>query len=304
MERIERGPAGQHLRPTLLFLAVLTVLAACAAPPPRTGPASRPTADWQEVPAAESDWRGHVLSRCLPEPEVPTEVERLLGLCSNYFREGSGSDGMVELELALEQGRRHPLLLLALGQLYVMAGQGEPALLPNEGPAADTGDWARNRRRLLDRARSLLAEAGRSRPDDAAVDYLLADAARAAGDFRDAESLAAQGRAKCTGGRSFALLRLYQRLHRYPARLTACGSPEYPASALARRVTGVVTLDLLLDPDGRPRQAVTVASPDPDLAAAAEKVFRGASYEAARLGKYPVWAWLRVSTTFRLAEAD
>ena len=66
------------------------------------------------------------------------------------------------------------------------------------------------------------------------------------------------------------------------------------------RITGVVTLDLLLDPDGRPRQTVTVASPDPALTAAAEEVFRAAVYDPARLGKYPVWSWLRVSTHFAL----
>lgn len=301
---MERNTHDSRTWPLPAALLLLVFLASCGGPPPRTDPPPPPAAAWNEVPEPESGWRGHVLSRCLPESAVPTEVERLLGLCSNYFREGSGSDGMIELELALERGQRHPLLLVALGQLYVMAGQGVPALLPNEGPAADTGNWESNRRRLLERARSLLTEAGRSRPDDAAVDYLLADAARAAGRYAEADSLAARGRTRCTGGRGFALMQLYQQLNRHPARLTACGSPEYPSSALARRVTGIVTLDLLLDPDGRPRQAVTVASPDPALTAAAEEVFREAVYEAARLGKYPVWAWLRVSTTFRLTGAD
>jgi hypothetical protein len=47
---------------------------------------------------------------------------------------------------------------------------------------------------------------------------------------------------------------------------------------------------------------VVVASPDPALARSAEQVFRAAAYEAARVGKYPVWAWLRVSTSFALAD--
>ncbi|MCP4574210.1 MAG: energy transducer TonB [bacterium] len=304
MERRRPNTCRTHLVTALLLLAVL---ASCAPPPPPATapvPVPCPASGLAEVPAPNEGWRGHVLARCVPEPGVPAEVERLLGLCSNYFREGSGSDGMTELELALERGERHPLVLMALGQLYVMAGQGEPALLPNEGPAADTGNWESNRLRLLARAGALLEEAGRSRPDDAAVDYLLADAARAGRAFGRADELADRGRGKCTGGRGFALLQLYQQLHRYPAKLTACGSPDYPRSALARRITGVVTIDLLLDPDGAPRQTVAVASPDAALTAAAEKVFRAASYDPARLGKYPVWAWLRVSTTFRLTEAD
>ena len=37
---------------------------------------------------------------------------------------------MIEMEMGLEAGYRHPLMLLTLGQLYLMAGQGDPDLLP------------------------------------------------------------------------------------------------------------------------------------------------------------------------------
>ena len=55
---------------------LVAVVAACAAPEPRTDPELRPDDVWHEVPAPTTGWRGHRLSRCPPEPEVPTEVER------------------------------------------------------------------------------------------------------------------------------------------------------------------------------------------------------------------------------------
>jgi TonB family protein len=232
---------------------------------------------------------------------VPARVERLLGLCSEYFRDGSGSDGMMELELALARGERHPWLLLTLGQLYLMAGQGVPELLPTEGPAADTGSWARNRPRLLGRARELLIEAGRARPDDAAVDYLLADVARAGGDMAGAKSVMAQGADKCTGGRSFRIMRLYQELDLHPAELEATTPPEYPEAAILAGRAGPVALDLLLDPRGRVRQVVVLAAPGEDLARAAAAAFRRSRFAPSRVGKYPVWSWLRVTTNFSLA---
>ncbi len=253
-----------------------------------------------ETPNPDGAWRGHHFSLCSPEDGVPKAVESLLGLCSEYFREGSGSDGMLEIELALESGQRHPLLLLTLGQLYLIAGQGEPDLLPPEGPAGDVGDWGRNKIRLLARSESLLREAAKGRPGDAAIDFLLADIARAREDFLLADELVSSGGKKCTSGRGFATLRLYQQLNQYPGKYLGGPGPEYPSLALKKRITGDVVLDLLIDPAGLVRQAVVIESPSWTLSLAASSSLRAGAWEPARVGKYPVWSWLRVSTSFSL----
>ena len=253
-----------------------------------------------EKPGPDGPWRPHRLAHCAEDVDVPPTVERYLGTCSEYFRHGSGSDGMIELEIALEEGIRHPLLLLTLGQLYLLAGQGDPALLPAEGPAADVGDWPRNKRRLLSRARKLLLECAEGRPDDAAVDFLLADVARAGEQFSEAAELVLRGEAKCTGGRSFRVMKLYQELNDYPPSYLSSPPPEYPEQALWDGVTGEVVLDLLLNPTGQVRQAVEVSSPSPDLTRAAEASLCRGIFESARIGKYPLWSWLRVKTAFNL----
>jgi len=285
--------------------AALLAAAACApAPVVRTesaAPAPPPSRDeLHETPVPDGEWRGHRLARCGAEAPVPAAVERELGFCSMAFRGGSGSDGMAELEITMAETGRHPLVLLTLGQLYLLAGQGDPALLPHQGPAADTEDWSTNRPRLLGRARALLEEAGRARPDDAAVDYLLADVARACGEAALADSLAARGRGKCTGGRSFDILRQYQQLNLHAAEVEAAAAPEYPAGALERGDAGRVVLDLLLDPAGRVRQVAVVQAPADDLAAAAADAFRRSRFAPGRVGKYPVWCWLRVASNFTL----
>jgi len=288
------------------LLGLMLAAAGCnKAPVPETGSQPVPgSADRyaMEGPVPDGNWRAHLLSWCDTEGQAPAPVESYLGLCSEYFRDGSGSDGMLELEIALEEGLRHPLILMTLGQLYLMAGQGEPALLPGEGPAGDVGDWDRNKARLLGRAEKLLREAGQSRQDDAAVDYLLADVVRARGEFDFAADLVASAHPKCTGGRSFRILQLYQQLNRYPARHLGGPGPVYPQSALEARLTGDVTLDLLLDPGGQVRSVVPVSSPGAALTEAASRSLREGEFEAARLGKYPVWAWLRVTTAFNLSD--
>jgi TonB-like protein len=208
------------------------------------------------------------------------------------------------LELGLEAGIRHPLLLLTLGQLYLLAGQGDPALLPVEGPAADVGNWSRNRQRLLGRARDLLRECGEARPDDAAIDYLLADVARAGERFEEAIELARTGETKCTGGRSFRVMKQYQLLNDYPTKYLGGPPPEYPQRALSAGLTGDVILDLLVSPRAEVMQVVVVESPSEDLTRAAEaSLFRG-TFEAARIGKYPIWSWLRVKTAFNLEGSE
>jgi hypothetical protein len=253
-----------------------------------------------ETPPVDGVWRAHRISWCEDDGLAPPAVEKLLGLCSQYFREGSGTDGMLELELALEQGQRHPLLLLTLGQLYLIAGQGEPELLPPEGPAADVGDWARNKQRLLARAETLLREAADTRVADAAIDYLLADVARARQDWQTANRFTFEGAQKCTSGRGFATLVLYQQLNRYPGTYLGGPGPQYPESALKKHISGEVVLDLLISPGAEVMQAVVVESPDFSLSKAAATSLKQGTWEAARLGKYPIWSWLRVNTSFTL----
>jgi len=50
------------------------------------------------------------------------------------------------------------------------------------------------------------------------------------------------------------------------------------------------------------RQVVVVSSPGRALSEAAEKSLKSGDFEVARLGKYPVWSWLRVTTSFNLGD--
>jgi TonB family protein len=295
--------------PTRLFLlaglAVLLGLGSCAPgqSPVETEPVLPVVAvdsDLQETPVPDGDWRPHRLSSCSEDLDVPKVVERYLGICSEYYRDGSGSDGMIEMEFGLADGHRHTLMLLTLGQLYLMAGQGDPDLLPVEGPAADVGDWDRNRVRLLRRAEDLFLEAAATRTDDAAVDYLLADVSRARGDLTQAAELVASGMTKCTGGRSFGTLWQYQQLNKYPPLYLGGPSPVYPQKAVEKGVTGDVIIDVLLSPAGEVRQLVVVQSPAASLTKAASDSLRKGGFDVARVGKYPIWSWIRVTTAFNL----
>ncbi len=295
----------------LPFVAALSLgLAGCATPAPRTTPvppAGPPPpapapgrVDLQEAPGPAGAWREHRLARCRHDLDVPAGVEKLLATVSELYRERSGADGMVEMELAYAAGERHPLVLVALGQLYLMAGQGEPSLLPNEGPARDVGSWERNRPRLLGRAGLLLESARQAWPDDAGIAYLLADVARASGDTMSAAARVAAAADQCTGGRTFGLMRFYQELNRYPARHEGGPAPSYPEEAMQAREQGEVVVDLLLDPAAAVRQVHVVSSPSPALSGAAADCLRQGRFSAARLGKYAVWSWLRVTVAFRL----
>lgn len=281
---------------------LLMVLAACAAGPSEVKVASGRDVELllNEQVVRDGVFRQHVLARCLVKDDVPRVVERYLGTCSEYFRDGSGSDGMIELEIGLREGHRDPLLLMTLGQLYLLAGQGDPDLLPVEGPAADVGDYTRNKPRLLGRARRLLGEAAGKRPDDAAIDYLLADVARTWGEVSLADSLVLSAHEKCTGGRSFGILQLYQELYQHPPKFLGGPAPEYPQAEAAKGLGGDVVLDLLLSPGGEVRQYEVVESPSKALTSAAWQSLRRGRFEAARVGKYAVWSWLRVTTSFNL----
>ena len=307
MSKITPAITGHPDHRRLLFFAFILFLGSCAPGEPPVQDGTLPVVevdadDLHEAPVPDGDWRPHRLSSCREDVDVPTVVERYLGICSEYYRDGSGSDGMMEMEFGLADGHRHSLMLLTLGQLYLMAGQGDPDLLPVEGPAADVGDWDRNRVRLLRRAEDLFQEAARTRTDDAAVDYLLADVARARGDQALAAERVASGMTKCTGGRSFGTLWQYQKLNKYPPRYLGGPSPVYPQNAVENGVTGDVIIDVLLSPAGEARQLVVVESPSESLARAAAVSLRKGGFEGARVGKYPIWSWLRVTTAFNLEE--
>lgn len=299
-------PFSSYRLPVLpLLLVVLMGLGACAsresqvtteAPPPSVAK----NLDLEETSVPDGPWRPHRLKACLEDTDVPPRIEKYLAVCSEYFRDGSGSDGMIELEMGLAAGYHHSLMTLTLGQLYLLAGQGDPDLLPFEGPASDVGDWSRNRVRLLQRAEDLLQEAATDRGDDAAVFYLLADVARARGDQAAAAELVAKGMNLCTGGRSFGILWQYQKLNRYPGKHLGGPPPEYPQSAVAKGLAGDVVIDVLVSPAGEIRQLVTVETPGGTLTEAAAASLRKAGFEAARVGKYPIWSWVRVTTAFNL----
>ena len=248
----------------------------------------------------DADWRPHMLARCEPhaplrgpDREVADEALELFGL-------GNGGDGIVVLEAALQRPGREPWLPLLAAQIYIMAGQGEPHCQPSAGPAPATGDWPRDRTRWLDRAQRLLDRVEAAWPDDGLVDFLRADAARAAGDQETAANQDLRGRGKCTHMASMDLVAGMRDLGRKPPRVIAPIVPTYPKEAVRARVQGEVILDLLIDPQGRATEAVVVGRADRRLAEAARAAARDGGYQAAMVGYYPVWSWLRVPVRFTL----
>ena len=256
---------------------------------------------WRESPAPEGDWRPHVLARCRRADEAPPAVERALGFAWDLYRnKRAGSDAIMELEICLRAHPRDGLLLVTLGQMYLLGARGERALVPREGPAAATRQWSRTRERLLDRAESLLREARTVRPDDGSVEYLFSDLSTTRGDTTAAALLLAEGTRKCLLPRSLEILRRYQGLQGRPARLVSRVAPDFPVEAGREGKSGVVELDLLIDPAGFVVQTVTVASPDSRLTTAAAAALLAARFEPARLGEYPVWSWLRLPVPFKI----
>ncbi|MHB8078131.1 MAG: TonB family protein [Candidatus Krumholzibacteriia bacterium] len=273
-----------------------------AVPPPPSTAAPAPAPEiWHESPAPEGDWRPHVLSRCRRADDAPPEVERSLALAWDLYRNNhAGSDAIMELELCLRSHPHDGLLLITLGQMYLLGARGERNLVPREGPAAATRQWPRTRERLLDRAELLLQEARAARPDDGSVEYLRSDLAAARGDSAAAARSMAEGARDCLLPRSLEIMRRYQGLQGRPARLVSRVVPDYPAAAGREGKSGVVEVDLLIDPAGVVAQTVILESPDPRLAAAAVAALRAARFEPARLGEYPVWSWLRLPVPFRI----
>jgi TonB family protein len=281
--------------------AAVCALAAGCAPTGTVPPAAvdAPATVRREVPPPDSPWRPYVLLECAAlEEGRPSRIEsRALDTAWDLFQAGEGADAIAELEFHLEE---HPrpggLALLTLAQLYVLAGQGEPGLVPREGPAADTGDWKRNKSRFLKRAEELIERCRPSRPDDAVLDYLLGDSLRARGDFAAAEESVAAARRKCSFTASFDLLRRYQGLGKVSPQQITPAAPKWP-SGVTRG--GEVELDLLISPDGRVHQIDVVKRPGRLLGDAAVAAYRDVRFKPARVGKYEIWAWQRTSVLFR-----
>jgi TonB family protein len=251
-------------------------------------------------PPATSDWRPHRLSRCALHPELSAAGRAVLDEALELFRLDNGGDAISVLETALQDGEPDPWHLLVLAQLYVLAGQGEPHCLPTSGPAAPSGDWDHDRARLLDRADGLLALLAVAWPDDGLVSFLRADAARAADDHAAAAEFDFHGRGQCTYLSSLNLVSGLRDLSLKAPRVIAPVVPVYPEDCARDGVSGEVVLDLLIDPLGRPSEVVVVQRADRRLERAAAAAVPDGGYQAAQVGYYPVWSWLRVPVRFTL----
>jgi TonB family protein len=261
--------------------------------------AEQPVFD-QETPPPDGDWRPHRLSRCRPHPLPSDDARAYLDEALDLFKHRGGGDAIALLDVALRDVGNQPWLLLMLAQMYLLAGQGEPHCLPLSGPAAPSGDWPRDRLRLLERADLLLRRLETLWPDDALVAFLLADVARARDDHESAADLDHAGRGRCTDLDSLEFVAGMRDLVRRPASVTSPIVPEYPESAARRRAQGEVVLDLLLDPLGRVATSEVIGRADRDLVRAAREALGDGGYQAAQVGYYPVWSWLRVSIRFAL----
>ncbi len=253
-----------------------------------------------ERPSGDAAWRPHhhthrarFLPRHTPEREAIAEAREL-------FELEAGGDAIVVLEDALADHPRSPWLRLMLAQIYVLAGQGEEHCEPYGGPARARGDWPADRRRYLERADRLLGDLAGSWRDDGLVWFLRADAARAAGDLDAASRYDAQGRERCTRLDTLEFVTELRDLGRKSAELLTPIVPEYPAGCLQERITGEVTLDVLIDPHGRVAETVPARRADRRLIDAASQAAAAAGYQAARIGYYPIWSWIQVSVNFTL----
>ncbi len=272
------------------------VLALSAAAPQDVDPARG------ESPPPDGPWRAYRLARCPEHPQLRGAARDAFDEALELFRFQNGGDAAAVLELAIADQGAHAWLLLLLAQIYLLAGQGEPHCLPAAGPLAPRGDWQDDRLRLLRRSDELLDRLERVWGDDGLVDFLRADAARARDDHDVAAEHDHRGRGKCTHLDSLELVRSLRDLRRRPARVVAPIEPAYPEDAARRRIQGEVQFDVLIDPFGRVAAMSQVGRADPQLAAAAAQALPDGGYQAALVGYYPVWSWLRVPIRFRLAK--
>lgn len=82
-------------------------------------------------------------------------------------------------------------------------------------------------------------------------------------------------------------------------RYRATVKPLYPASALRRRIGGIVLLRVLVSESGKPMEIDVVREVHPDLSAAAVRAVRRWDFEPARRNGVPVAAWTTVPIPFR-----
>ncbi|MEZ4387596.1 MAG: TonB family protein [Candidatus Krumholzibacteriia bacterium] len=253
-----------------------------------------------EVPPPDGPWRAYRLQRCDHPAPPPPAVRAILDEARELFDLQNGGDAVVVLEDGLRREPTSAWIRLFLAQIYILAGQGEPHCLPSGGPAAPRGDWPADRRRCLERADRLLGQLAATWPDDGIVWFLRADAARALDDPEAASEDDLQGRRCCTRLESLEFIADLRDLQRKPGELITPIAPEYPEACLRKRITGRVELDLLVDPEGRVAESVALGRADRRLQAAAAEAARDAGFQAARVGYYPIWSWIRVSVNFTL----
>lgn len=265
-----------------------------------TGICGEPAPARAGTPTPDDLWRPHQLEHCHDHPEPRGAVRAYFDEARALFAARNGGDAASLLEMAVAEQGGHPWLLLLLGQIYILAGQGEPHCQPSSGPLAPGGDWPQDRLRLLRRGEEVLTSLGRAWPHDGVVDFLLADAARARDDHETAAERDHRGREKCTYLASLDLLRDLRDLQRRTPRLLVPLAPEYPESAVRRRIQGEVVFDLLIDPHGRVASVQQVGDAEPVLVKAALAAVEDGGYRAGQVGYYPVWSWLRIPVRFTL----
>lgn len=76
--------------------------------------------------------------------------------------------------------------------------------------------------------------------------------------------------------------------------------PQYPESARAKGIQGVVVLEAVISADGRPLSLNVRDSPDPDLTAAAMDAVRQWRYQPTLLNREPVEVVTTIAVRFRL----
>ena len=283
----------------LLALASLALASpALASPAPAVAPAA--TAAVREQPPPDGEWRLYRLARCEAHAPLTTGAHGAMQEALELYRLQNGGDAIAVLEDLVSRDAARPWPLLLLAQLYVLAGQGEPHCQPLEGPAVGSGDWQTDRAGWLARADELLEALTVLWPDDGLVDFLRADAARAGGDHGAAAEHDYRGRAKCSHRESLQFVQALRDLSPKPARVLEAIVPVYPPECAERGIEGLVTLDLLIDPQGRAVEVAVIGRADERLVAAARAAAAGGGYQAAQLGYYPVWSWLRVPVRFTL----
>ena len=85
-----------------------------------------------------------------------------------------------------------------------------------------------------------------------------------------------------------------------PPRVVTRSAPEYPASAKAAKITGVVVMETVIEADGTISSVKVLRSPHPDLGDAAVKAVREWRFEPARKDGKPVAVIYNLTINFTL----